>query len=764
MNKGNPRRKTVFAALAVLLGVEAGALLPFSPFMAVAALLSLGLLLLLRKKGRPTLGALLALMFCLSLTRASVALHPILPPAGTYAVSGTVSGTAVLRESDHRVAVFLTDVTLQSDDTAAHLDRVYWTYHPAEDEQGSVYVPVDGQKAAFTGKLYIPRGQSNPYGFDFRMYLLQKGAAAGISGGGADVLFTPETQTEPSGLIERTRKWIAAQTALYLGDGAPLADALLLGDKTALDPDTIADFRTAGVAHLLAVSGLHVMVLLGALMFVCRRCRLSLVAGFFVSVTPVLLYALVTGAAAPVLRAVVLMGCMWLGRLRRKKTDGLTSLAAACILILLIRPAELFAAGFQLSFCALLGLILPGDAVRARLRRIKKPLVRKLIDPFASTLCANLGLSLCAVYWFHRLSLVGLVINPLLGTAAAVLLPALLLLLPLSLVPPIAVLYGKVLSPLVTLLQTAVHTAASAPMASVIIPVPPWYVSVTFVLLVLLCTRYLLLKTKLRLLLGGTAAVLCAVMLLLTQSNDVRLLQLSLGDADSTLLMDGGTTVVIDAGEDGGDLTSYLLATARGIDTLILTHLHSDHVMGLEKLLSGGVPIREIILSAEAEHTAYAEEIAALLEEARAHGIPFRTVCYGDVIVQTNRLSVQVVWPRDGMSALTGEPNDTAMALLCDLDGMTYLNMSDVPGTHELYAAQPAMVMKLAHHGAADSTGEALLKAVQPQIALVSGNGLPDETALRLQNAGITTYDNDLTGALELSVHDGVLTLKTFRR
>ncbi len=736
MKTGSPRRKTVFAALAVLLGVELGALLPFSPLMAAAALLSLLLLVVLHKKGRPTLGALLALMFCLSLTRASVALHPVLPPAGTYAVSGTVSGTAVLRESDHRVAAFLTDVTLRNDDTTVHLDRVYWTYHPAEDEQGCVYVPVDGQKAAFTGKLYLPSGQNNPYGFDFRMYLLQKGAPAGVSGGG-NLIFTPETQAAPSGLIERTRAWIAAQTAKYLGEGAALADALLLGDKTGLDPDTIADFRAAGVAHLLAVSGLHVMVLLGFLLFLCRRCQLPLGVSFFVSVLPVTAYALVTGAGAPVLRAVVLMGCLWLGRLRRKRRDGLTSLAAAAILILLLRPAELFAAGFQLSFCALLGLILPGDAVRARLRRIKKPRTRRLLDPFAATLCANLGLSLCAVYTFHRLSLIGLVINPLLGAAVSVLLPALLLLLPLSLWPQAAALYGRLLSPLVELLQKAVHLAASAPYASVIVPAPPWYVSVTLVLIVLLCTRYTLIRKRFRLMLGGAAAALCALVLLLTQNNAVRLLQLSLGDADSTLLMDGGTTVVIDAGEDGGDLTNYLLSTGRRINTLILTHLHSDHVMGLEKLLAGGVTIDEIVLSAEAEHTAFAEEIAAVLDAAREKGIPFRTVTYGETVLQSDRMSITAVWPRDGMSALTDEPNDTAMALYCVLDGLTYLNMSDVPGTHEQYAAQPAMVMKLAHHGAADSSGEGLLQAVHPDIALVSGNGLPPETALRLQNAGI---------------------------
>jgi len=763
MKKQALRRKLVFYALSVGLGVFAGACLSFSAWMAAAAAGALLMAAAVRRCRQSVFWPVMALCFCLGLMRSSYGLHPFVPPEGSYAVTGTVSGEAVLRESDDRIAVFLTDVAVTGDNGTYHLDRVYWTYYPRVAEDETPYVPVDGQLAVFTGNVYAPDGQRNPYGFDFRMYMLQKGVAAGISGCGG-LVFSPETQSEPTGIVTRVRRWITGMTAETLGDNAALADALLLGDKTGLSADMMDDFRTAGAAHLLAVSGLHIMVLLSALLYICQRLRVSRIVSMLICTVPLVLYGALTGMNAPVLRALVLTAFLWLGRLRRRQTDPLTSLAAAFMFILLLRPAELFAAGFQMSFSALLGMIMLGDAFRPLVSKIKNSALSRITGAYVSTVCANLGLSLVVICVFHRFSVVGILINPLLGVMAAVLLPALLILLCVCAVfVPAGMLLGGIVSPMVGVLERLVRWAAGAGWASVAAATPPWYVMAAIILTLLMCTRFTVLKIRFRVMIVAASAAVCALILTLTASNDVTLLQLSLGDADSAVIRDGDTAIVIDCGEDGGDLTAYLLATGQDIDTLILTHLHSDHVMGLEKLLNGKVRIGEIVLSAEAVNTLYSDQVRDVLDRAAEQGITIREVRRGDVI-RSERVSVQAVWPRDGMSLLTQEPNDTAMALLVDLDGVKFLNMSDVPGTHEMYAAQDAMIVKAAHHGSPSSTSAALIEKVDPDIVIVSGNGIPDETAQRLANYGVKVYDNDVTAAITLRVHQNELIISTFRR
>ena len=111
--------------------------------------------------------------------RAHWAANPVLPSEGKVQVSARVSGLSERREADGRVKAVLKQVIVQDNaGQTHHLPAAYWTYYPERDAP----LPVDGQRVTMESQLYHPMGQQNPYGFDFRTYLLQRGIPVGLSG------------------------------------------------------------------------------------------------------------------------------------------------------------------------------------------------------------------------------------------------------------------------------------------------------------------------------------------------------------------------------------------------------------------------------------------------------------------------------------------------------------------------------------------------------------------------------------------------------
>lgn len=751
-----PRRKLVLLALGFGAGILIGLRLDFSLLWLAGTLASLLCALAVRKHALPHLLAWIAAMFFAGLSLCAYRAHPALPDAGNYAVTARVDGEARVREEDGRVALYLRDVQLDGVQTAAL--RAYWTYYP---ETRDAPLLQDGQTVTFSAKLYHPAGQVNPHGFDFRLYLLQRGVSVGLSGA-KEMRLLPETQTQPANLILRVRRMLKARLHALLGEDDALATALLLSDRERMPEEMTRDFQRAGVAHVLAVSGLHVMILCSMLMLLLERLYPSPFAMLVLTLALLLPYCLLVGMTASILRATVLLTVMMLGRMTRRSVDAITSLAAAFIIVLTLRPLDLFSAGFQMSFAAVAGMVLLGDRLRQLTNKIKPRRLRKATEAYGMTLCASVGVALPVVYHCHSLSLMGLLINPLLSPIVSLLLPSYMVLLLLGfLCPPLAAYAGQALAWASRMLVQVIHAAASPSWAAVRVASPPWYLAAAIVLALLMTTRYVLLRPWRRVAVSTLALGAAVLLMVLNQNTLPRYIQLSIGSADAVIIEDGTRTIVIDTGENGSDLASYLLSEGRKIDTLMLTHLHTDHAQGLRELLECDVPIGEICLSTEAYTTTVAQMCQDTLRIAGEKGIPVRYVSAGNCL-QTQRISIRVLWPEKNSASTLGDANDYALALLIDLDGVHILHMSDVSGAYEMYAAQEADVLKIAHHGSASSTGDAFLARVRPQIGLLSSRSPSEKTLARLAQASVMVYDTQERGALTLTAKDGALLVQGY--
>src|SRR5699024_10756757 len=211
----------------------------------------------------------------------------------------------------------------------------------------------------FTGKLEKPQGQRNPKGFNYELYLKNKGIYnTMIVEEGAIKLQTKSGKGgfRPFQIIAR---WMDKTIDKYLvGDGKGLLKSMLIGQRGELPPDIRDTFSATGTAHIIAISGLHIGFIMAGLNYILKRFYMTRLAEFIIQSTILIGYCILIGAPASAVRA-TLMAIIYLGGYALNRPENrANSLALAAFIILLIKPGQLFDIGFQMSFAAVAGIIL----------------------------------------------------------------------------------------------------------------------------------------------------------------------------------------------------------------------------------------------------------------------------------------------------------------------------------------------------------------------------------------------------------------------
>ena len=692
-----------------------------------------------------------------------------LPPAGKYQVAATVKGESLWREKDGRIRAVLRDVVLTDEQGRVFsMNAAWWTCYPAMDAP----LPVDGQKVLMRSSLYHPSPAMNPYGFDFRMYLLQKGVPIGLSGA-RELMFTPAPSAVPADGWLRLRTTLNGLLDRAMGTDSALPKGLLFGDTSSIEEDTSRSFRDAGIAHVLSVSGLHIGILAMALVFIMRLLNLSPQVQFAVLLVLLLLYCRLLEFAAPVVRATILTLVLYGARLLHERSDPLTSLSFAFLVILAFRPLDLFHAGFQLSFLAVAGIFLMGSPLQQEaekwLQKRKAPKwVKGVVASYAITLAASLFTAPIVAGTFHRLSLIGLLFNPLACLLVGVLMTGSLGVLVLAAIwlPP-AQVAAQPLIWMVRAFNALTGWAAAVPAATVRAAAPTAAVFALIFLTLFMLTRYTRLRGWRRLMLPGLTGLLVVGLAVAQPRDQLRYTQFSVGAGDAAVIEDGQRSYIVDTGPDGSEIADYLLSTGRKADALFLTHIHADHAGGLERLLDEGIPIDTLYVSPFAAQASAEDPLARQIARAAAWGTAVRVLAAGDR-VQLGRVEAEVLWPHDNMAHPGMNENDRSLALLLTLDDLRLFTGGDMTSDYEMYAATPAHVFKAGHHGSNGSNSDALLSAVSPQMALLSASGTQEQRATaflgRLDERQIKALTTDSGGAIRLTIRPEGVVAEQFLR
>jgi competence protein ComEC len=689
---------------------------------------------------------------------------------------------------------------------------------------GEVHVLRDGAVTPFADRLlvWLPRGldarsgdrlrltseveiAEDFDGFAYREYLSRQGIGAIARANAAEVL--PGAGGMSATIASVRSVLLGGLNDLVPEPEAALGAGILLGVRASIAPEINDAFATAGLTHVVAISGWNIAIV-AALVAAAVAPLGSRPGGRWttaaVAAVTVGGYVMLTGASPSVVRAALMAGAMLAGRLGGSRAHSGSALALAALVMLLAAPPVLWDVGFQLSLLATAGLVWFGGSVERCLPAWWPGWIR---EPIALTLAAQLTTLPVILVNFERLSLVAPIANVLvvpfvpiamLFCAIASLVGAVDAVLHVPLVGDLAAWFagGAAWLPLRVIIALGT-AAASVPFAAVDATVPAPFAAAWFGVLGLgtwalrsghtrpaeldrpasepsrlasIASRTL----RPMPVLGAIATLLLVITVASRPDGRLHLTVLDIGQGDAILIeAPSGATALIDGGPDpeltlrriGANLPFHL----RRIDLLVLSHPHQDHVAGLVEVIARHRVGAVLEAGIGFDNPSYAR----LLADASAADIPVVAARAGHEIALDASTTLAILYPGDEDAEAPlpdGDINNASVVVEIRHGGFRALLTGDAEAPVEAAlvsrgALRPVDVLKVGHHGSHSSSTPEFLAAVDPTVAIISAGvdneyGHPAAETLAAL-AGHTILRTDLDGDVEVATDGRTYAVRT---
>ncbi len=665
-----------------------------------------------------------------------------------------------------------------------HMLRSFWKTEKEklrrEDADGitGVICYMKEEDMPQTGSLVMVRGSwrsfthaTNPGAFDAADHYAVQGQQGRMMD--SVLLAGSSTYSVFKERMYRLREYLSLLLdACYDGEDASVMKAMLLGEKGTLDAELKELYRASGIIHILAISGLHLSIIGMGCHRLFRRVRLPYAVNIMLCSTLMYCYGTMTGMGTSMLRAYVMFVMHLLAGMIGRTYDLLTAMTVSALIILLQQPLYLQQSGFLFSFGAVcgIGILLPA----AERNLLGKSRAEKAVFSGAVISLSTLPVYLCCYYEFPPYSvLLNLIVIPcmtliLLGGLAG--LGAAAWFLPLGAVTAMPVHYLLWFYEVccTVCMRLPGHTwAAGHPEL--------WQVLLFFGILLTLVVW----NGKIPKLLFWQGMLCALLTFTLKLPEGLQITMVDVGQGDCIYLSeDSGVHMLIDGGSsDQSDVAKYQIVPflkyegVSHLDAVVVTHPDRDHISGICALLEetgdaageGRFTIGTLYLpdvGTAGRNDGYRE-----LEELAARaGVPVGYIGYGDRL-QCGNVMLTCLHPEKGWN--TEDSNAYSTVLHLRYGEFTALFTGDLEGAgerrveglvREAGELQDITLLKVAHHGSGNSTGELFLRELNPKIALISAGrnnryGHPHEALLeRLTEQGCQIYRTQQSGAVTVRV------------
>ncbi len=650
-----------------------------------------------------------------------------------------------------------------------------------------------GDRIRATGRLDMPPSWDT---FSYAEYLKRRGIFSRMPNAAVEKISSGHGNPVQSVLLE-----LRQSVKRNIGDALPDPQASLLtgivtGDESGIATELAEDFSRVGASHVIAISGFN-MVIVSNIVF---RVMLALSGGDkafagFLAVAIIFVYTVFVGGSPGVMRAALMSSLVIVGDLLRRKTFKPASLACAALILLVLDPNVLQDLGFQLSFCAVLGLVLFADPISLGLQRLLERILPSrlaltlhglLVEPLVATLAAQITTLPLTILYFGKLALVALPVNLLIVPAqAALLVLGLVAIAVYVFVPALGTLLLWADMLFLSWTIGVVRAFARLEFAELVVSFDGRVIQAVYILLIggaiLKAPRPSLVPKLLAFIrrrfviigMAGSAFAAIALMLaMLLSRSDGRLhvWLLDLGHSNAVLMQSpGGAQILV----DGGRFPARLLTALgdrlpfydREIELLAITHPDAWDISALNQVLER-YEIRAALYHGQPNHGEVFEQIVEKLETKQIDLVQVRA---GYRIQLDDGLVMEVLHP-PALPAITDNLHDSALVLRVSYGSASFLLTSDLglDGQRELLSqgiSPAATVLQLPQHATRSSLDADFLRQVHPQLAMVQidaantrGDPNPDTLAalgddvlvLRTDEIGTIHISSD---GLELRVH-----------
>lgn len=677
----------------------------------------------------------------------------------TAAVTGRV--VSIVKKDDEYFKLQLSDVSIISDNGARSYKKkiLVNVYSDIAD-----YRTVLWDRVYITGEVSIPKERSNPGTFDYRRYLKSIGIRCIIT---AENIENVKKAGGIAALLKSAKCRTADIFESALGDDSAVVMGLLFGETSGIDEDIIETFRRGGTAHVLAVSGLHLGLLYS---FLCRfkRKKRSIPADIAI-VLALSAYTALAGFTASVVRACLMIFIHIAGNHLNRRYDLISSTCVSMIIILAVNPMQIYSAGFQMSFLAVitLGIMIP--LIQKKIKGILLPMI-----------AVQTGMVPYTMYVFNYVSLTSVISNIPVYFIAAAMIPAGISVIAFCWLPVIAKPAAMITGLFVKLLLWCNDFTYMGGVFTFDVASPSViFLAVYYIFIFYMCSEAgqiaLIRRNYKKIAAVFAAAVICGAGCSVYLSDGFEktdMVFVDVGQGDCLHIKAGGKNLLIDGGGSfnynvgKSTLKPYLLKNGvTKIDMAIATHLHTDHYQGLKEL-SQTYRIKKLGV-----YEANSVNENHLKKEFKTDEILY--LAAGDVINMGRNVSVEVLSPDRGNPLDEKDENKNSLVLRVNVKGSSVLMTGDIDekGEKTLIADTDikADILKIAHHGSRYSSCEKFIAVAAPKIAVIQVGkntyGHPSEEVIkRLEEHKITVLRNDEQGAVGIRVNKaggfGIVTMR----
>ena len=630
-----------------------------------------------------------------------------------------------------------------------------------------------GEVVSSKGKITIPKSSMNSGGFDYAKYLKSD-----------NVFFQCNIESDKIDVIEHISRPILHSWARFRAKCMSFFDksfpqeegvvlkAFITGNSSGISDDLAESFSNSGLSHVLAVSGLHVSVFISLVASLLKLFNVSKRKEMFFSAVSAMFFVFFTGASVSALRAGILAIFALIAKLIYRKSDPFTTLSLAAAVLCLVDPLTIFSASFMLSFGATAGILLFYNTISVFFSKAYKKfetktfmfkMSRNICDSIAVGLSAQIFVTPLLVYLFSGFSVMSIISTMLVTPFLNFLLAGGILFIVVSFInTTLAMPIGGFIYLLAKLMILISDYFGGFTFSKILFGTITPFLLLMYALFVSVIIFAFKKKRHAYLTVLISLAILsCIGVINLYINRDIAQVSfINVGQGDCALFKaPGDCDILFDSGgysesEGTGEyiIAPYLIKNGvTDVEYVIISHMHSDHIIGLNGLLDE-LDVNNLIIPYGQIAT---DDGKSIVEKAQNEGVNIIYFTAGDVLNINDDISISAISPDKEQGKFAQDENDMGIVARLDYGKSSFLFTGDISSDIEKYLIKKypdkleADVLKVAHHGSKYSTSQEFLDVVKPKYSYIPvgknvyGHPAP-EVISRLKNFGTDVYRADI--------------------
>jgi competence protein ComEC len=530
-------------------------------------------------------------------------------------------------------------------------------------------------------------------------------------------------------LMERWRRSAGAAIDRTFTTDAPLVRALLIADRRGLSPEVRDQFAAAGMAHVLAIAGLHIGIIALALLLALESAGVARRRASAIAMLVVVFYVVLIGAPIPAVRSAAMLSTLVLCRLAQRPASRWAIVAIGASQPVLA-PGVVLDVGYQLSVIGVAAMIAASQLSRRIGAHRLKGFAAHVATGMIGTTIATIASAPIVAWVFGRVSVVAPLTNVVAAPLLALVQPMLFCGMVVSPFHALASLFADAAHPLLASLTGVAAAGAGVPHGAVQVSPTVGAAVIAGVLSIATIVACVARDWQRPTAIAAAAAAALAWWPLLPASSgltELHVIDVGQGDAIA-LRTPHAHWILIDAGRAwrGGDagrstIIPYLARRGGTLDVFVLSHPHTDHVGGASSVLHALHP-REYV---DGGFPGPAESYRESLDAARDEHVRWVRAHPGDSLA-IDGVSLTFLAPDSAWTSHLDDPNLASVVTLIQVGAVRMLLMGDAERPEEEWLLEHesgqlhADILKVGHHGSSTSSTPEFLDAVSPRLALVS--------------------------------------------